>query len=222
MLSFLFPQWCVGCGRGGDLLCPSCLGSLAPVFPPLCPLCGTPQASGVLCPNCVSSSAAIDGIRSPFRFEGVMRQAVYELKYGNLRTLALPLARLLKNYLDANPLPVDALVPVPLHKKRLRGRGYNQSLLLARKLGRLCGLPVVSDCLVRERHSLPQARTSGVSERQSNVSGAFACCDRRFQGRKVLLIDDVATSGATLNACAVALKAGGAASVWGLTLAKEI
>jgi len=114
------------------------------------------------------------------------------------------------------------LVPVPLHQKRLRERGYNQSHLLARELGKFITLPVVDDCLIRQRHAPPQARTSSVDERQSNVVNAFACRNRELQDKQVLLIDDVATSGATLNACASTLKAAGASSVWGLVLAMEV
>jgi ComF family protein len=151
-----------------------------------------------------------------------MRQAIHQLKYKSLRALAGTLAELLSEYLATDPIPGEVLVPVPLHTKRLRERGYNQSTLLARETGKLTSLPVVGDCLIRERHALPQARTSNVEERRANVAGAFTCCDRRLQGKQVLLIDDVSTSGATLDACAVALKAAGAASVWGLVLAREI
>jgi len=191
-------------------------------MPPLCPRCGRPQASGILCPGCVGWQAEIDGIRSPFRFDGVMRQAIYQLKYRNLRALVVPLAKLLHDYLGTNPVPGEAVVPVPLHQKRLRERGYNQSSLLARELGKLINLPIVDNCLIRLRHAPPQARTSTVDERRSNVAGAFTCRDQRLQDKQVLLVDDVSTSGATLDACARALKAAGATSVWGLVLAREI
>jgi competence protein ComFC len=151
-----------------------------------------------------------------------MRQAIHELKYRNLRAIASPLAELLYEYLMSHPVPGGVLVPVPLHRKRWRERGYNQSSLLAQELGRLAGLPVVDDCLVRRRYAPPQARTGSVSERQSNVAAAFACGDGRLEGKQVLLIDDVFTSGATLNACAGALKSAGADSVWGLVMAAEI
>jgi ComF family protein len=155
-------------------------------------------------------------------FDGVIRRAIHELKYRNLRVLAAPLAQWLHDYLISHPLPGDVLVPVPLHPKRLRERGYNQSSLLARELGRLIKLPLVDDCLVRQRPTPPQARTASAAERQSNVAGAFTCRDGRLRGRQVLLIDDVTTSGATLNACAMALKAAGATSVWGLVMAADI
>ena len=151
-----------------------------------------------------------------------MREAIHQLKYRNLRALAVPLAKLLQDYLITDPMPAEVLVPVPLHQKRLRERGYNQSSLLARQLGKLANLPVVDDCLIRQRHAPPQARTATVEERQSNVTDAFACRDHRLRDKQVLLIDDVSTSGATLDACAAALKAAGATSVWGLVMAREI
>ena len=221
-LNLLFPQWCVGCGKEGDFICSSCRRSLPRIMPPLCPRCGRPQSSGILCPACVSWQAEIDGIRSPFRFDGVMRQAIHQLKYRNLRALAVPLAKLLQDYLTTSHVPGEALVPVPLHQKRLRQRGYNQSRLLAQELGKLINLPVVDDCLIRLRHAPPQARTSTVDERRSNVADAFTCRNRRLRDKQVLLVDDVSTSGATLDACAAALKAAGASSVWGLALAREI
>jgi ComF family protein len=221
-LDLLFPQWCINCGREGDYICSSCRQLLPFITPPVCPMCGRPQPGGILCPGCADWEAAIDGIRSPFVFDGIIRQAIHELKYRNLRALATPLAELLYSYLVDNPVPGEVLVPVPLHRKRLRERGYNQSSLLARELGKLGGLTVVDDCLVRKQYTPPQARSASVGERQKNVAGAFACRDGRLRGEKVLLIDDVTTSRSTLNACAVALKSAGASSVWGLVMALEL
>ena len=221
-LDLLFPQYCIGCGREGSLICAACYQSLPRITPPLCPGCGRPQNSEILCPGCTSRPAAIDGIRSPFRFEGAVRQAIHKLKYQNLRALAVPLAKLLQEYLASTSMPVDVLVPVPLHKKRLRERGYNQSGLLAQELGKFSNLPVVDDCLIRQRHTPPQVRTSTAEERWHNIATAFVCRDSRLRSKQVLLIDDVSTSGATLDACAAALKASGAISVWGLVIAREI
>ncbi|MCD6452734.1 MAG: ComF family protein [Dehalococcoidales bacterium] len=221
-LDLLFPKWCVGCGKEGYFICPSCRQSLLRIVPPVCPQCGKPQPSGMLCPDCVGQPVAIDGIRSPFQFDGVMRQAIHQLKYRNLRALAKPLAKLLSDYLAINPIPAEWLVPVPLHQKRLRERGYNQSQLLARELSQLTGLPVMDNCLIRQRYSFPQTQTQSVTERRSNVAGAFISSDSQLKDRAVLVIDDVSTTGATLNACAIALKAAGAISVWGLSLATEI
>jgi ComF family protein len=221
-LDLFFPQWCIGCGKEGDYVCGSCYQRLPIIVPPVCLKCGRPQSQGQICRSCSDIKAEIDGIRSPFVFDGVIRQAIHELKYRNLRALVPSLAKLLHDYLVEKPVPGNVLVPVPLHPKRWRERGYNQSALLARELGRLSGLPVVPDCLVRHSYAPPQARSAGVSERHKNVANAFTCLDGRFQGKQVLLIDDVSTSGATLNACAGVLKSAGAATVWGLVMALEL
>ncbi|MFC1912908.1 ComF family protein [Chloroflexota bacterium] len=206
-LGLLFPKQCVGCGKEGDFICHSCRRAITRIVPPLCPRCGKPQISGILCPGCTNWRTEIDGIRSPFQFDRVIRQAVHQLKYKNLRALAAPLATLLNDYLITRPIPREVLVPVPLHWKHLRERSYNQSSLLAGELGKLLDLPVVEDCLTREQHTPPQAKTATIEERRSNVATAFACCDRRLRAKQVVLIDDVATSGATLDACATAVEA---------------
>ena len=222
VLDFLFPRWCIGCGWEEDFICRSCYQLLPRVSPPVCPQCGKPQANGRLCSSCLNRPTAIDGIRAPFRFEGIIREAIHQLKYKNLRALSEPLARLLGDYYINNRLPGEILVPVPIHEKRLRERGYNQSRLLAQELAKLLKLPLVDNCLIRRRHALPQTKTKTAEERRSNVADAFICRDQRLKDLSILLIDDVATSGATLNACAATLKTAGASSVWGLTLAREV
>lgn len=175
-----------------------------------------------MCPDCWQMQPRIDGIGSAYRFEGIIRKAIHELKYRNLRAIAPCLASLLADYLRANPLSGDALISVPLHARRLRARGYNQCDLIARELEKRTGLPLIEDCLVRVKQAKPQVRAVDVEERRSNVADAFVCRDARVRGKKIILIDDVCTSGATLESCAAALKKKGATSVWGLTLAREI
>lgn len=221
-LDLLFPQSCVGCGKEGSLLCADCCRQLPYLQQPLCPSCGRPVLANRVCPGCSTRKPKIDGIRSPFRFDGVIRQAIHHLKYRNLRVLAVPLARLLGDYFTVNPVPGRVVVPVPLHPRRLRERGYNQSSLLARELGRIIELPVVDDCLVRSHYTPAQAKTATVEMRWRNMVNAFACITNLLKGKEVLLIDDVSTSGATLEACAEALKCAGATSVWGLVLAREV
>jgi len=220
-VDFFFPRRCIGCGRTGDFLCANCCQKLPWLLPPFCHKCGRSESSGALCPSCWGWQAKIDGIRSPFKFDGVIRQAIHGLKYHNLKAISGRLAELLATYLQVNHVPGEVLVPVPLHPRRLRKRGYNQSGLLTQELGRLTALPVVDDCLFRSKDSPPQARTAAVENRRRNVTGAFVCRDQRLSGRHILLVDDVCTSGVTLDACAEALKAAGAVSVWGLTLARE-
>lgn len=222
VLDLLYPPCCVGCGVRGSFLCSSCQSSLPRLLPPLCAKCGRSLASATLCPSCERRSMQIDGIRSPFRFDGAVRQAIIDFKYRNVKALAAPLAQLMREYLVAKPLPAEVLVPVPLHRHRLRQRGYNQASLLARELGRLSSMPAVEDSLVRLRDTPAQTRTKSAEERQNNVAQAFVCRGQKLAGKGILLIDDVCTSGATLDACAAALKAVGATSVWGLTVAREV
>jgi len=220
-VDFFFPAWCLGCGQEGTLLCPSCRSGLPRLLPPLCPRCGEPQALEP-CPFCRGRQLSIDSIRSPYRFEGLIRRALIPFKYHNLRVLAAPLARLMYDYLASHPFPADAVAPVPLHPSRQRRRGYNQASLLALELGRLAGLPVVETSLRRTRPTPLQAQVTGREERRRNVLGAFLSRDQSLKGKGVLLVDDICTTGATLDAAAQALKAGGAHSVWGLTVAREV
>ncbi len=219
---FLFPKKCVGCGREGEFICPSCKSRLFPITAPFCPRCGIHGTTNTICAECRGRESPIDGIRSAFRFEGIAREAVHQLKYNNLKSIAPLMAGLMLPGYRAFAIPGDLLVPVPLHPKRMKERGYNQSGLLARELGRLTGIPVDENVLIRERFTLPQARTASAAARRENIAGAFSARSRRLSGRRVILIDDVATSGATLNAGAAALKEAGAVSVWGFTFAREV
>jgi len=217
-----FPKQCVGCGKVGDFFCLSCRGKLPWLIPPICPKCGKPQVSGIVCSSCWQRQTEIDGIRSPFLFDGPMRKAIHQLKYQNLKAISSCLAAFLADYLASNALPGEVLVPVPLHPKKLKQRGYNQSCLLARELSKLIKLPVIEDCLMRVKQAQPQVKAVNVKERQENVADAFTSCDEELADKQIILIDDVRTSGATLESCAKALKNKGAISVWGLTVASEI
>lgn len=221
-VALLFPLHCLGCGREGDFFCDSCRHALPRLLPPLCAKCGRPLVQDERCPACQKWHLEISGICSPFLFEGVMRQAILQFKYHNFKALALPLAQLLAEYLAAKPLPAENIVPVPLHPRRLRGRGYNQSALLAWELGKLTNLTVVEDTLLRLRDTPAQVKAPSAEIRRNNVAGVFACRDRKLEGKQILLIDDVCTTGATLDSCAIALNRAGASSVWGLTLAREV
>lgn len=203
------------------MLCPACIQSLPRVLLPLCQRCGVTASEGNLCSMCLNHPLTIDGIRSVFLFQGTVRQAILQLKYKHLRAAATPLAQLLANFLGSHPMKGEVIVPVPLYPKRLRQRGYNQASLLAKELSALVGLPVLEDTLIRLRDAVPQARTRNALERRQNVKDVFAC-HQGLEGRQILLIDDVCTTGATLDACATALKSAGADSVWGLTVAREM
>lgn len=221
-LDLLYPPRCVGCNKEGHLLCSACLDSLPRLVTPYCLRCAQPIAHGETCPRCLASPLAIDGIRAPFLMEGTVREAIHRLKYNNLRAIAPTLGGLLAEFLEAEQVPGQALVPVPLHRRRERQRGYNQAHLLTKEAGDRLGIPVVPQMLSRLSNTPPQAKSPGAQERRANVQGSFRCLHPFLaKGLGVVLVDDVCTTGATLEACAVALKEAGAVSVWGVALARE-
>lgn len=220
----LFPPRCVGCRQVGVWLCDECLDQIPHVESPVCARCGgvpqrQPPLRDGLCAHCRAAPLQIDDIRSVVYFEGVLRKALHRFKYGQLTALASPLSDLITAYWMQHPLPVDVIVPVPLHTTRLRERGYNQSALLAREMARQIGLMVDERTLIRQRATAPQVEL-GARQRKENVRDAFLCSSDALAGKQVLLIDDVCTTGATLEACAVAVQEGGARSVRALTLAR--
>ena len=220
-LDVVFPPRCVACGEQGAFLCQACVEAMPRALPPRCPLCWQPERRGETCGRCAQTPPVFAGARSLYLYQGPVREAVHALKYNHLSALARPMGEMMAGYVEAEALPVDLVVPVPLFGRRQRLRGYNQSALLARELARLGMLPVAEGGLARRRDTAPQARGVDAEARRRNVAGAFAADGRRVEGRRVLLIDDVMTTGATLDACAQALRQAGAASVWVLTFARE-
>ncbi len=220
-LDLVFPPRCALCGRGGLFLCDECAASLTRALPPRCPRCWRPTAAPEPCLECLDRSSPLEGVRSTFLYRGPVRDLVHALKYQGQAALAEPMARLMEADLRRQAVGAELLAPVPLSGWRQRTRGYNQSTLLARELARLLDLPLAKDALARSRHTPPQARAATADERRRNVEGAFVCRHSGLAGRSILLVDDVTTTGATLEACAAALKAAGAARVRALTFARE-
>jgi ComF family protein len=221
ILEFVFPSRCVTCDSGGAFLCDDCAASLVAAAPPRCPACWRLSPAGDRCAACRVEPPPFDGLRAAFVYEGVAREAVQSLKYRGMTALGAPMAAFLAKAVRGYDLTADVIVPVPLAGLRERTRGYNQAAVLAQALGRELGLPVRSRALRRSRNTAPQARSADAQERSRNVAGAFRARPGEVAGRRVLLVDDVTTTGATLGACASALKEGGARSVWGLAFARE-
>ncbi|MDQ1301684.1 MAG: hypothetical protein QG637_1606 [Chloroflexota bacterium] len=176
------------------------------------------MAQDALCDDCRTHTSHLDGIVAAVVFAGPVREAIHSLKYGNGRALAAPLAAFMIDAWRRADLPADCIVPVPLHASRQAERGYNQSALLAQALGPTVGVAVDEKLLARRKATRQQALLN-VAERRENVKDAFIC-QAAAGGKRIVLVDDVCTTGSTLEACAGAARAAGATSVWALTLAR--
>jgi ComF family protein len=220
-LDVLFPPRCVACSQIGAWLCNDCIASVEPVPQPICQTCGRSSPSGMLCSLCRVTPICLDGVRSVALHTGALRTAIHHFKYQGRQELASILGEMLHAYWEGSDLPADLVIPVPLHAARQKERGFNQAGLLAAVLARRAQLSLSHVDLVRSRATAPQVGLSAV-ERKANVKDAFSWNGARLNGCRVLLIDDVCTTGATLNACAQALRRGGARSIWALTLARPV
>ena len=237
LIDMIYPPRCFICDgfllrgpptpeHGGVHICEICLKDFQRLASPLCPVCGKPFFSGLpedhWCEDCLRKRPLFEALLAPYLYEGSLMKAIHRFKYGSKGFIASSLGPLLGAFAkDRLKNPDDLLVmPVPLHPKRLRQRGFNQTLLLARHLVR--HLPVELDFfnLRRIRHTAPQIGL-GKDERRKNVRGAFRLSTpKTVRGRAILLLDDVATTGNTLNECARVLMKAGAERVLCLVLAR--
>jgi len=229
--SSLWPALCPFCNAPATLpdpgFCPECAAGLRPIAEPLCLVCGRPLNPASLppagvCGFCGQDPPAYELARSFGRYEGVLAQAIRDFKFRPKRVLAPTLGRLLaqadERFLDDQK--PDAVIPVPLHPRRLRERGFNQAADLARPLARRRRLPILHRALSRRRNTEPQFGLS-MPQRLKNLKGAFHVPKpNAVKDKTILLVDDVLTTGLTVNECARALKAAGAKHVLVLTLAR--
>lgn len=235
LLDVLLPPRCLACEAEvaeQGTLCPACFGSVAAITAPFCARCGVPFAHAgqaaeagkarLLCTPCRDRPPAFRQARAALRYDGGAKRLILPFKHGDRTDLARPLARQMARAGADLVARADVIVPVPAHWRRLVARRYDQAALLARALGVVTGRPVVPDMLRRSR-ATPPLGAKGAAERAVTVAGAFAVPRRGaalLPGRRVLLVDDVMTSGATVNACAAVLLEAGAAAVDVLALAR--
>jgi ComF family protein len=226
VVDWALPPRCPGCGAlvpEDHRFCAECWGSLRFVGPPWCALCLRPFAfdrgEGAVCGTCLDAPPAHAGTRAAVAYGPVARDVALRLKYGGRTGLATMAAGMMARLL---PPEAELLVPVPLDRWRIWGRGYNQAALIADALGRLCGVPVARGALTRTR---PSGGMRGLNPRQRRtaVKGAFALAEpEAVRGRRVVIVDDVQATGATIDACARVLLKGGAAEASGLVWARVL
>ena len=235
-LHIVLPSLCRICGKtlvaeDQPFFCNRCWAGIRPIPPPVCPCCGGPFAStvaleyspGHLCGECRDRPPAFDSARAVGYYQGVLVEAIHLFKYKAKTKLSRYLAA--RMHEEAYKISdaqgsLDVVLPVPLHPVRLRQREFNQSLLLAHELSRGLKMPLLFDVLERSRWTRPQVELDG-EERRKNVRKAFSIKrPEQIVGLRILLIDDVYTTGATVNECAKVLKKAGAKTVHVLTLAR--
>ena len=220
LLNYFFPSACVICGlpvleRRYTAACPDCWSTLTPITAPFCPRCGMPApAIEGPCGQCRTGANAFDLARSAVFFNDTARELIHHFKYAARVSLARPISQILGQSLQEHPFAADFVIPVPLHRTRERNRGYNQARLIAR------GLPLRMDnAIVRRRKNTLSQTGLSRSQRSDNLAGAFEVVSN-ITGKAVLLIDDVMTTGATMNEMAKVLKKAGARRVEVLTFAR--
>lgn len=229
----LFPPLCHICrscipAAGPLHICTGCRDAISPISSPLCDLCGKPFATiggaDHRCGACSLSSPRFDAARAATLFDGPVRDMIHRFKYDRRVQLARPLGLLAAEILAswAAATAADLVVPVPLHVRRLRQRGFNQAILLGQVLARQWHLPLDRTCLRRIRWTEPQVNLAA-AERAANVRGAFAVkAPSRVEGRRIILVDDVYTTGSTVAECARVLKGAGAGDVLVVTVARAV
>lgn len=220
-LDWLFPPVCGGCNRTGSRWCPDCQEQVRPVPEPICRVCGALLTRPGLCSTCNKSHPPYEMMRSWVVFEGPIRLAIHSLKYKQNLALGDTFAQYLAEYVRELGWQADLVVPVPLGRQRLKERGYNQAGLLAKPLSGRMGWKFSNQVLVRARETHSQVGLSPV-ERKANIAGAFRADPGWVAGKSILLMDDVATTGSTLEACSDALVKAGAKTVYALSLAKAL
>ncbi|MFA5323765.1 MAG: ComF family protein [Smithella sp.] len=229
----IFPPKCLGCAEiikssNGQIFCSTCNGEINFINGSICPVCGTTfsdsPAESHLCGDCLEKRPYFSYARAVFSYEDIILNAIHQFKYNRNISIGEMLASFMADFSfpGINYTDYCMIIPVPLHIKRLRERGFNQSLILARTIGEKQQIPVNFSLLKRKKFTLTQTG-SNKKERKQNIKGAFEVSDpRKIVDKNIILVDDVYTTGATVNECAKTLIKAGAQRVSVLTIARVL
>lgn len=239
LLNLVFPPRCQVCLKfGRAAICDSCLAEIKVIEPPFCAICGRPfdplAKAAPVCTQCRKRRWSFQWARAYGTYEGTLREAIHRFKYSGKRVLAEPLGKMLAeragDLTEVALEAIDLICPVPLYPARKKERGFNQAELLSKVLAERTGLPIEAGLLQRTRDTQPQVDLPA-QDRARNVRGAFAAAAdagrqpsntaEQVKGKSILLVDDVLTTGATLNECAKMLRRAGASQVYVLTVARS-
>ncbi|WP_081460240.1 ComF family protein [Anaerolinea thermophila] len=220
-VDWLFPPYCLDCGTLGERWCETCQQKISLLAPPLCERCGRPVELAGLCVECQHAPISMDAIRSCYAYEGIIREAIHRLKFEKDLGLAEILANALIKVLSMQDWNIDVITSVPVSPARMKERGYNQAEMLAFPLALNTGVPYKRSLLKRVKDAPSQVGLSK-EERRENIREAFEGLPQASQYSSVLVVDDVVTTGSTLQSCALALREQGVKQVYGLTLARAI
>lgn len=231
LIDLILPPVCFGCNLEGFYICPQCLKKIQQFNYFICPSCARRDPEGILDRVCKEKSGLNRFLGAPLPYyNDITKKILHSLKYAYVKDLALPLSKILIEFLDKNNFSEIVkgkngkiiIIPVPMHKFRKRERGFNQAEEIAKNISARYNLPLEGNVLIKTRNTEPQAEIKNYEERAVNIAGAFMCQNaEKLLNKIAVLLDDVYTSGSTMRECAHVLKKSGAREVWGITVAKS-
>lgn len=219
-IDWFFPPHCLGCGIEGEIICQECYASIKRIPANVCPYCNAYVSTSGHCPKCMNRKPPYAEFRAFAFYGGVIREAIHHLKYQNDVGVARVLASYLMKVIQAGDWEFDLVVPVPLSKPKLEQRGYNQAERLAQPMAAALEKTISTEALVRIKENASQVDLD-VQSRRENVRGVFEADPAIVKGKRILLIDDVFTTGATLESASKALKEAKSGLVYAVTVGKS-
>jgi len=223
-LDLLFPRQCIGCKKTDTWLCQNCFQLIKTNYQQVCYICRKESPFGKTCPQHLKKPRILDGLLVAAHYSGnpLLKKTIHTMKYQHhAEDIAEKLGKLLTKTFLSDSQNIFTLIPIPLHKTRLKERGFNQSQLLCREIKKKLPLTTNYSLLTRTIYTPPQAHTKSRQERHNNLKNAFSLQNKVDSQKTYLLVDDIVTTGTTLEECCQLLKNNGAQQVWGLVLARN-